>query len=52
MKMYIYSCNVEIEDLQSADLVAVIDGVDNADCEEHAAELYDSNEYYWSYSEV
>ncbi|MCF7943779.1 MAG: hypothetical protein K9L21_05065, partial [Spirochaetia bacterium] len=52
MLLYIYSRDVEIEELTSSDLVDVIKGTDNADCEAKAADYYDSNDYYWTYTEV
>lgn len=52
MKIYIYSREKEIQEITKNDLVDVITGKDNADCEVQAEDLYPSDDYYWSYEVV
>jgi hypothetical protein len=44
MKLYIYSNETD-------EHVATVVGEDNASCEAKAEELYNSNDYWWTYTD-
>jgi len=53
MKMYIYSNEKEFEDLNADDLIGIVEGVDNQDCEAQArADDQYSDDCYWTYTEL
>jgi hypothetical protein len=51
MKMYIYSKEKEIEDLNADDLIGIVEGLDNQDCEVQADDQY-GDDCYWTYTEL